>query len=143
MNGKSPSGEEIEMRYRQRQHAVKQVSNNHGTDGRTFEDSNMNHRDAFSPMDACMKQYIARDSARLAPAEDRTRLYLLAYLLTADSATAERCFVPGLEPAAEDNAALRDWTHSWARRIVICKALQLIAPEPERGNHEFDSEGSR
>lgn len=103
----------------------------------------MNHRDANSSMDACMKQYAVRNSARPAPAEDRTRLYLLAYLLTADSATAERCFAPGLEPAAEDNAALRDWTHSWARRIVICNALQLVAPQPEGGIHEFNCEGSR
>jgi hypothetical protein len=81
----------------------------------------------------------AQDAARRAPAEDQTRLFLLSYLLTAELAKAERCFVPALEPAAEDNAAIRDWVHSWARRTVIRDALQIIAPHPERGSSDVDS----
>ncbi len=90
----------------------------------------MNYRNAFPATDGCRKKSTARDTARRVPAADRTRLYLLAFLLTADCAKAERCFVPGLDLAAEDNAALRDWTHSWARRIVIGNAFRLIAPHP-------------
>ena len=103
----------------------------------------MNYRNAFSATDDCRKRYTACETARRAPAEDRTKLYLLSFLLTADRAKAERCFVPGLDLAAEDNAALRDWAHSWARRIVIGNALRLIAPHPETAAHNTGSGVSR
>ena len=96
----------------------------------------MNYRNASLATEEGKNKYAAFDTARRAPAEDRTRLYLLSFLLTADSAKAERCFVPGLDLAAEDNAALRDWVHSWARRIVIGNALRLIAPHPEAATHD-------
>jgi hypothetical protein len=102
----------------------------------------MNYRNAIAAMSDGRKKCTAPDTARPAPAEDRTRLYLLSFLLTADRAKAERCFVPGLDLAAEDNAALRDWAHSWARRIVIGNALRLIAPQPERERQCTDSGGS-
>lgn len=103
----------------------------------------MNHCDAIPATDDCRKKYTARDAACRAPAADRTRLYLLSFLLTADCAKAERCFALGLNLAAEDNAAIRDWNHSWARRIVIGNALRLIAPHPETAAHEADSGASR
>jgi hypothetical protein len=99
----------------------------------------MNYRNAISATNDRRTKYTAHDTARPAPAQDRTRLYLLSFLLTADRAMAERCFVPGLDLAAEDNAALRDWAHSWARRIVIGNALRLIAPHPEAAALDADS----
>lgn len=103
----------------------------------------MNCRNAYLATDNCKTECTALDTTRRAPAEDRVRLYLLSYLLTADRAKAERCFVPGLDLAAEDNAAIRDWAHSWARRTVIGNALRLIAPHPEARTHDVDSGGSR
>jgi hypothetical protein len=99
----------------------------------------MNCRYAYPAADDGKKHYTALDAARRAPAEDRVRLYLLSFLLTADQAKAERCFVPGLDLAAEDNAALRDWAHSWARRIVIGNALRHSAPHPETRALDADS----
>jgi hypothetical protein len=103
----------------------------------------MNYRNASLATEEGKRKYTAHDTTRRAPAEDRTRLYLLSFLLTADRTKAERCFVPGLDLAAEDNAALRDWAHSWARRIVIGNALRVIAPHPETGVRDADSEGPR
>jgi hypothetical protein len=103
----------------------------------------MNCRNAYPATDGCKKKYTALEPARRAPAEDRIRLYLLSFLLTADRAKAEQCFVPGLDLAAEDNAAIRDWAHSWARRIVIGNALRLIAPHPETEAYDADRGGSR
>jgi hypothetical protein len=103
----------------------------------------MNHRNAIPATNDCRKKHTALDTVRRAPAEDRVRLYLLSFLLTADRAKAEQCLVPGLDLAAEDNAAIRDWAHSWARRIVIGNALRLIAPHPETRAHDADSGGSR
>jgi hypothetical protein len=99
----------------------------------------MSYCNAFSATDHSKKKCSAHPTAHRAPAEDRSRLYLLSYLLTADRAKAERCFVAGLDLSAEDNAAFRDWAHSWARRVVIHNALRLIAPHPVTGAHDADS----
>ena len=93
----------------------------------------MSFREAFRASDDCERQHAAVDTTRRAPAEDRARLCLLSFLLTADCAKAEQCSAAGLAMSAEDNAAIRDWTHSWARRIVIHSALRLIAPHPKQG----------
>jgi hypothetical protein len=103
----------------------------------------MNYRNAFPATDDCRKKHARRDTARRAPAEDRTRLYLLSFLLTGDRAKAEQCSVAGLDMSAEDYAALRDWPHSWARRIVINNALQLIAPHFETRGRDADYCGSK
>ena len=103
----------------------------------------MNCRKAYPATDDCKKKRTALGTARRAPAEDRVGLYLLSFLLTADRAKAERCFVPSLDLASEDDAATRDRAHSSARRIVIGNALRLIAPHPETGVHEADSGRSR
>ena len=102
----------------------------------------MNYRNAIPTTVDCEK-YIALDRARQTPTEDRTRLYLLSFLLTADRAKAEQCSAPGLDMSADDNAAIRDWAHSWARRIVIANAIRLIAPHPETGANEAGVGGSR
>jgi hypothetical protein len=85
----------------------------------------------------------ARDTARRAPAGNSSRLYLLSFLLTADRAKAERCLVAGLDLAAEDNAAFREWANSWARQIIIGNALRLISPHPDAGSQGADSRRSR
>ena len=51
----------------------------------------MNYRNAFPATDDCRKKYAVLDTSRRAPAEDRARLYLLSFLLTADRAKAEQC----------------------------------------------------
>jgi hypothetical protein len=103
----------------------------------------MNYRNAFPATDDCRKKYTTHDTARRAPVEDRTRLYLLSFLLTADRAKAEQCSVAGLDLSADDNAAYRDWAHSWARRIVIHNALRLVGPHPETGAYDAHFRGSR
>ena len=102
----------------------------------------MDYSDAFPAMNYC-KKYATRDIARRAPAEERTRLYLLSFLLTGDRAKAEQCSTAGLDMSSEDNEAFRDWAHSWARRIVINNALRLIEPHPETGVHGVSNQGSR
>lgn len=65
--------------------------------------------------------------------EDMNRLYLLAYLLTGDQLLAEKCFVRGLEDAGKGNPVFTEWAHSWARRTVIQKAIEIIQPRPAEG----------
>jgi hypothetical protein len=63
--------------------------------------------------------------------EEMNSLYLLAYLLTADSDKAEQCFVGGLGECVESTGAFMEWAHSWARRTIIKQAIRTIMPSPE------------
>jgi len=84
----------------------------------------------------------ARDMTCRQPAEDRFNLFLLSFLLTADRAKAEQCFVAGLDLGAEDNSAVREWAHSWARQIVVHNATRLIAPRPDPCIQQLSSRGA-
>lgn len=56
------------------------------------------------------------------------RLYLLAFLLTANPETAEHCFISSLEECMEGIAVNEEWAHSWAKRVVIKNAIRLVSP---------------
>jgi hypothetical protein len=71
--------------------------------------------------------------------EKMDSLYLLAFLLTADHARAEQCFVSGLEDAVGGNPVFREWAHSWARRMIIQNAVRLIKPRPADGSGRLKS----
>jgi hypothetical protein len=58
-------------------------------------------------------------------------LYVLALLLTADPAKAEQCFVSGLEDCVGANRVFKEWTRSWARRVIIQNAIRMMKPGPE------------
>ena len=61
---------------------------------------------------------------------DMNRLYLLSLLLTGNHATAEKCFVRGLEDSAKGSPVFKEWAESWARRTIIRNAIQAIQPRP-------------
>jgi hypothetical protein len=60
--------------------------------------------------------------------ENTDSMHLLSFLLTADQAKAEECFVSGLEGCVKGNHVFRDWASSWARRTIILKAVRMLAP---------------
>jgi len=66
-------------------------------------------------------------------------LYLLAFLLTADHAWAEQCFVSSLEDVVEGNPVFREWADSWARRAIIQNAVRLMKPRPGDAGGSFRS----
>jgi hypothetical protein len=63
--------------------------------------------------------------------EEMHSLYLLAFLLTADHDKAEQCLVSAMGECVEWIGVFTDWAHSWSRRAVIKRAIQLIMPVPE------------
>jgi hypothetical protein len=65
-------------------------------------------------------------------AENMDSLHLLSFLLTADQAKAEECFVSGMEDCVEGTYVFRDWAQSWARRTIIQNAIRMLTP---RKNH--------
>ena len=64
--------------------------------------------------------------------EDMAGLHRLAFLLTADHAKAEQCFVAGLEDSIHGNPVFRQWARAWSKRAIIQSAIKAIAPAPVR-----------
>ena len=76
--------------------------------------------------------------------QDMNRLYTLSFLLTADHALAERCFVGGLEDSKKGNPVFKEWAQSWARRMIVQNAIRMIRPRPtESGSPLSTSDRSR
>lgn len=64
--------------------------------------------------------------------EDMDELYQLAFLLTADHAKAEKCFVSGIEDCVKENRVFREWARSWAKRVIVENAIRELKPRPSR-----------
>jgi len=64
--------------------------------------------------------------------EDMVGLHRLAFLLTADEARAEQCFVAGLEDSISGNPVFRQWARAWSKRAIIQNAIKTMAPVPPR-----------
>jgi len=64
--------------------------------------------------------------------EDMAGLHRLAFLLTADHAQAEQCFVAGLEDSIHGNPVFRQWARAWSKRTIIQSAIKAIGPTPGR-----------
>jgi hypothetical protein len=79
-------------------------------------------------------QYASCNDFRQVFDEEMNGLYQLAFLLTADHETAEKCFVSGLDDVVKGNPVFKEWTRSWARRAVILNAVRVINPQPTGGN---------
>ena len=58
--------------------------------------------------------------------QDMDSLYLLAFLVTADSEKAESCFAAALDDSAKSSRIFKEWSGSWARRMVIQNAIQTL-----------------
>src|ERR1700746_2043568 len=61
-------------------------------------------------------------------AEDRSSLFLLGLLLTANPEKAEQCFVAGIGDSVDGSTVFKEWARSWARRTIIQRAIQLMRP---------------
>ena len=46
--------------------------------------------------------------------EQKDSLYRLSFVLTADQAKAQQCFVSGLEDSVKGNPVFKEWARSWA-----------------------------
>jgi len=97
------------------------------------------------PMERIMDRNLEKDNERTKsvdyaiPADfcqtfqDRLdHFYTLSLLLTADPDKASQCVVAGLEDCLQGNAVFREWTESWAKRMVIKNAIRITTPSPSR-----------
>jgi DNA-directed RNA polymerase specialized sigma24 family protein len=74
--------------------------------------------------------------------KDMKRLYLLAFLLTADHKQAEQCFVSTVEEAFKEPMVFKEWARCWVNRTLIEKAIAIVAPLSSRRNERPDSWGA-
>jgi hypothetical protein len=58
--------------------------------------------------------------------EDMHPLYLLAFLLTANHARAEQCYVESMENVINGNPVFKEWARSWIKRNVIQSAIRMV-----------------
>lgn len=94
--------------------------------------SSGNRIDAF---EEALQQATYDDFQRLFT-EQMGPLHTLAYLLTADQALAEVCFVAGLEDSMDGSLVFRQWARSWARRAIIRNAVRLLSPRPGHSSED-------
>src|SRR5690349_15272732 len=66
--------------------------------------------------------------------EDLHGLYQLAFLLTGDHQTAERCFVAGLEDCVKESRVFREWARTWAKRVIVKNAIRELHPRLSHSN---------
>jgi DNA-directed RNA polymerase specialized sigma24 family protein len=71
--------------------------------------------------------------------KDMKRLYLLAFLLTADHKQAEHCFASTVEEAFREQAVFKEWARSWVNRALLEKALEIVSPLSNRPSEKLDS----
>src|SRR5882757_7239170 len=57
--------------------------------------------------------------------EEMGPLYLLAYLLTTNHASAEQCYIASIEDAFREDAVFKKWALTWSKRTVIKNALKI------------------
>lgn len=75
-------------------------------------------------------EYASRRDFEKIFTQDMASLHLLAFLLTADQARAEQCFVAGLEDSIHANPVFKEWAHAWSKRAIIKRAITVAAPLP-------------
>ncbi len=84
-------------------------------------------------------QYASSDDFERIFDEEMNSLYLLSFLLTADQALAEKCFVSGLEDAKKGNPVFKEWARSWAERMITQNAVRAVNPRPGVANVDSHS----
>jgi hypothetical protein len=67
---------------------------------------------------------------------DTKRLYLLAFLLTANHEESERCFVSTIEEIFKEPTVFRECARSWVKRRLIENAIEIVSPASARNGHK-------
>jgi hypothetical protein len=66
--------------------------------------------------------------------QDMNGLYQLSLLLTGDHQKGERCFVAGIEVCVKENRVFREWARTWAKRVIVEKAIRELHPQWSHSN---------
>ncbi len=66
--------------------------------------------------------------------QEMDALYSLAFLLTADRQTAEKCFLDALDECRKSHGVFAEWASSWSRRAIIKQAIRQLRPKFATGS---------
>lgn len=94
-------------------------------------------------VDETAAKYAAATDYHRIFAEEMESLYLLAFLLTADSDKAEQCFVCGLGECVDRIGVFMERARAWARCAVMKHAIRMIRPAPEGDENGFFESAKR
>ena len=73
---------------------------------------------------------------------DTKRLYVLAFLLTANHAESEQCFVATVEQAFKEQAVFKEWVRPWVGRRLIENAIEIVSPMSVQNGQKRDLWGA-
>jgi len=79
-------------------------------------------------------RYATRDDFLKIFNQDLNALYQLSFLLTGDHQKGERCFVAGIEDCAKENRVFKEWARTWAKRVIVEKAIRELNPRRSHSN---------
>jgi hypothetical protein len=57
-----------------------------------------------------------------------SQLFLVALLLVGDELKAEQCFIRGIDDCVKGNPVFKEWAHSWSKRLIVRRAIQMSLP---------------
>jgi len=66
-------------------------------------------------------------------------LYSLAFLLTADTSAAEKCFNNAFDDCLGQTNVFLGWERSWSRRTIVKHAIEIVRPTPDYSAVEYGS----
>jgi hypothetical protein len=69
---------------------------------------------------------------------DTKRLYVLAFLLTANHTESEQCFFTTVERAFEQQAVFKGWVRVWVGRRLIESAIEIVSPASAQKGQKRD-----
>jgi DNA-directed RNA polymerase specialized sigma24 family protein len=99
-----------------------------------FGDQEMTERGQIQVPQNEADVYTSRENFHTIFNEDLKQLYQLSFLLTRDTAKAERCLVAGLEGCVKGNPVFREWARSWAKRLIVQNAIREMKPRRIHSN---------
>jgi len=99
-----------------------------------FRDKDMTKETPIQVREPEESRYASHEDFHRIFNEDLNGLYQLSFLLTRDSAKAERRLVSGLEDCVSGNRVFREWARSWAKRTMVQNAIRELKPRPSQPN---------
>jgi DNA-directed RNA polymerase specialized sigma24 family protein len=75
--------------------------------------------------------YASDDDFQRLFAVEMPNLYRLAFFMITDCGKTERCLIAAINDCMSGSAVSRAWVGSWARRVVVRHAIQIVADSQE------------
>jgi len=75
-----------------------------------------------------ISEYASRADVQDVFTRNMSQLFLVALLLVGDELKAEQCFIRGIDDCVKGNPVFKEWAHSWSKRLIVRRAIQMSLP---------------